>query len=350
MTPTQPDPEAVDDGSLIRRVKRRFVYGLILGIVVVAALAILGDGPALLGVLGRFDWRLVPVILLLTLFNYVLRFGKWQLYLRWLGVGHIRPLTSFGIFLAGLSMSITPGKVGEFLKAYLLRRATRTPVAVSAPIIVAERISDAIAMLLLAALGLGVVHYGWQILAALAVVAAAGIVLLQQRPLMFRLFARLERLPLVARRIQALHVLYESAYLLFRPRHLLPAVAIGFVSWSGECVAFFLVLVGLGFPPSATLLITATFILATATLLGSVSMMPGGLGAAEASVAGLLLLLVHDGHMTPDLAAAATLLVRFATLWFGVLLGLGALLLVERHLARLETTPGRSVEASQPAD
>jgi uncharacterized membrane protein YbhN (UPF0104 family) len=65
-------------------------------------------------------------------------------------------------------------------------------------------------------------------------------------------------------------------------------------------------------------------------------MLPGGLGAAEASIAGLLLLLVHDPRMTPELAAAATLLVRFATLWFGVLLGLIGLITVERHLRHAE--------------
>jgi uncharacterized membrane protein YbhN (UPF0104 family) len=65
-------------------------------------------------------------------------------------------------------------------------------------------------------------------------------------------------------------------------------------------------------------------------------MLPGGLGAAEASIAGLLLLLVHDPRMTPELAAEATLLVRFAMLWFGVQLGLIGLITVERHLRHAE--------------
>ena len=47
--------------------------------------------------------------------------------------------------------------------------------------------------------------------------------------------------------------------------------------------------------------------------------MRGGLGAAEASIAGMLGLLLG---LTRDTAAAATLLIRFATLWFAVALGL----------------------------
>ncbi len=50
-------------------------------------------------------------------------------------------------------------------------------------------------------------------------------------------------------------------------------------------------------------------------------MLPGGLGAAELSVAGLLLLVIDQPEMTSTLAGAATLLIRFATLWFGVLIG-----------------------------
>ena len=60
--------------------------------------------------------------------------------------------------------------------------------------------------------------------------------------------------------------------------------------------------------------------------------MPGGLGAADASVTGLLLLLVRAAPMSQPVAVAATLLIRFCTLWFGVLLGLPALLLFGRRL------------------
>ncbi|HEU4792122.1 MAG TPA: lysylphosphatidylglycerol synthase domain-containing protein, partial [Nitrolancea sp.] len=128
-------------------------------------------------------------------------------------------------------------------------------------------------------------------------------------------------------------------YLLLRPGNLLIATGIGVVSWSGECLALGLILNGLGLPFSWSLLATATFILATATIAGAISMLPGGLGAAEASITGLLLLLVSDPRMTPELAAAATLLVQFATLWFGVLLGMGGLFTVERHLRRVEERP-----------
>ncbi len=324
---------------VIERLKRRFLYGLIFGVAVIALVAFAGNGPTLAGTLGRFDWRLLPIIVGLTLANYLLRFGKWQFYLRWLKIDGISTRTSLGIFFAGFSMAVTPGKVGEFLKAYLLRRATGVPVAATAPIVLVERLTDGMAMLVLATAGLATVRHGWQLLVVMALGAAVGVFVLQRRTLVLGILTRLERLPLLSSRAHLLRAFYESTYLLLRPGNLLFATAIGVISWSGECLAFALILTGLGLPFTWSLLATATFILAIATIAGAISMLPGGLGAAEASIAGLLLLLVHEPRMTTEFAAAATLLVRFATLWFGVLLGIAGLVTVERHLRRAVEQP-----------
>ena len=131
-----------------------------------------------------------------------------------------------------------------------------------------------------------------------------------------------------------------SARQLFRTRSLLLAIGIGIVSWGGEAAAFYLVLTALGLPPHWMLAVQAAFILATATLVGAASMLPGGLAAAEGSLAGLLLLLgvTHD----PSVAAAATLIIRFATLWLGVVVGLIGLLIAASQLRGADLTEGTS--------
>jgi uncharacterized membrane protein YbhN (UPF0104 family) len=81
----------------------------------------------------------------------------------------------------------------------------------------------------------------------------------------------------------------------------------------------FLVLVGLGVDPSTNTFFMAVFILSFSTVVGAVSALPGGIGAAEASITGMLTLLVG---LSAGTSATATLLIRFATLWFGVGTGL----------------------------
>jgi uncharacterized protein (TIRG00374 family) len=310
------------------RIRTKVFFSLAFGLVVIAGISFYADVPRLVQALRVFPWVLLPAILGLTLLNYGLRFVKWDYYLHCLDL-RVPLRVSLRIFVAGLSMAITPGKVGELLKSYLLKRYNGAPISRTAPVIMAERLTDGLAMLLLAAGGLALYGIGWQGLLAILLAAVVLIGVIQYRPLALRVLSWGERLPGVRRFAQGLHEFYESAYVLLRWRPLLLAVGIGLVSWSGECVAFYLVLVGLGLPGTLTLLIQAAFILATSTLIGSVTGLPGGLGSADLSILGLLFALVTRGS---TLAGAATLLIRFCTLWFGVSIGVAGLLLFRRSL------------------
>lgn len=330
-------PQAASD--VFDRMRRRFLVGLGFGILVIAGVVIVSDGPALWQTLTDFQWWLLPLILLLTIVNYVGRYAKWEFYVDLLKVKGLQRRTSLIIFIAGLAMAITPGKIGEVLKAYLVRRATGTPMAVTAPIPLGERLTDGIAMLILASFGLLTFQYGWQLLLIAAIGALTVIIVVQNRRLVEWILAKLEHIPIVAPRVHVLHRLYDSTFILLKNRNLLIATVIGTISWAGECLAFYVILIGLGMPADTEFLILAFFVMASATVLGSLSMLPGGLGAAEASVAGLLILLVPEDLMTTEIAGAATLLVRFATLWFGVLLGVAALMMIERHFQTLKPVP-----------
>ena len=312
------------------RLLRRAAVGLILAILVFTVLTLAGDVGELREVLGRFDWRWAPLIVALTVWNYAGRYLKWEMYLDALGVPRIPRRVNVRIFLSGFAMSITPGKVGELIKAFQVQRLTGTPVERTAAAVAAERGTDGLAMLILAALGATRYSYGRPFVALMAGLAVVAILVLQRPSVLRALVARLERVPLVGRVAGRVEHFITSSSLLMRPRMLLRGTAIGVVSWSGECVAFLLILIALGIDASWSLLLVATFVLAVSSLAGGISMLPGGLGVADASVAGMLLALVGQPDMTRATAVAATLLVRFATLWFAVLLGFVALLSLER--------------------
>jgi uncharacterized protein (TIRG00374 family) len=63
--------------------------------------------------------------------------------------------------------------------------------------------------------------------------------------------------------------------------------------------------------------ILATGIYAMSIVIGAASFMPGGLGGTEAA---MLIFLINLG-VSQEVALAATLICRFATLWFAVILG-----------------------------
>jgi uncharacterized protein (TIRG00374 family) len=279
--------------------------------------------------LEMFRWGLLPLALGLTLLNYALRFLKWHFYLHLIGVSDIRVLDSMALFVGGFTLAISPGKVAEVLKSVVLREMTGTPVSQSVPVVLAERLSDGLAMLLLASAGVVVYPQYWPAFLAVVVVLVVGIIMVQIRPLALCLLGLAGRLPLVSRFAAELGTFYESSYELLKLRNLAVAVGLGTISWAGEGIAFYLILLGLGLPPTTDLLFQAVFVLAFSTIVGALSGLPGGLGAAEASVGAMLQALVGLERGT---AGAATLLVRFCTLWFGVSLGLAVLLLFRRRL------------------
>jgi len=298
---------------------KKFIPAILLGFIALVGLALFGDLREVKNQIAGFRWQVFPLVLLLTLFNYTLRFFKWHFYLHQVGVKTIPLLRSAQLFVAGFPLAMTPGKVGEVLKGVWLKQDSGLPVARGVSVVVAERISDGFAVLVLSTLGVLAYPQYWPAFAVILGVLLALVVLSQIRPAAMWALGVGEKLPVVKRFVGVLRDFYEGSWVLFKPGPTLLAVGLGSISWLGEGIGFYLILTGLGMTPSSELLGLAVFILAFSTIIGSVTALPGGLGAAEVSIAGMLALLAGADAAT---ASTATLMIRFATLWFGMSLGL----------------------------
>jgi uncharacterized protein (TIRG00374 family) len=303
----------------MKSLRRRLLLGLLFGFLVVLLLALLGDIRQVRAHLAGFRWSLAPAILVCTLFNYLLRFIKWHFFLSRIGVHALSLVESARLFVAGFPLAVTPGKVGEALKGVWLNRRTGAPTARGVTVVLAERISDGLAVLLLSTLGVIAYPRYWPAFAAILAALLLGITLSQIRPLAYWLLDAADRIPLLRGLSHHLREFYEGAYSLFRPTAVLVSVGLGTVAWLGEGIGMYLVLLGLGVPGGMETLSLAVFVLAFSTVVGAVTALPGGLGAVEASITGMLGLLLG---LPTSTSAAATLLIRFATLWFGVSMGM----------------------------
>jgi uncharacterized protein (TIRG00374 family) len=256
--------------------------------------------------------------------NYLLRFLKWEYYLSVLEIRGIPKGESLLTFLSGFVLTVTPGKVGEVFKSLVLYQTRGVPMERSAPIIVAERITDLIAVIAMIAIGSLGFEGGlvWAIAGAFLVL---GLLLFIASPRLQRpVLARLPRLPgplgrlgtrFAPKMAEALSSLRE----LTTPRRLLWPSLLSLVGWSLEGVALWLVVAGFGQTLSLEL---ALFFYATATLAGALVPLPGGLGVTDTLLQEQL---VHIGQLGASVATGAMLLVRLATLWFAVLIGFLAL-------------------------
>lgn len=296
---------------------RRLIPAAVLAALVLLGLALYADAPSLITALAGFDLRVLPLALALASLNYVMRFVRWQYYLVRLDIPVPRH-ASAGIFVSGLSMSITPGKLGELLKCFMLRDRHNVRITSSAPAVVAERYTDIVGVLLLVAVGATQFPGGGPVLITGGVVALALLVVLTASDAAVDwIGAILSRTLFRGRSLETSWARESGATFrqLLRGAPLAVGTILGALAWFLECVAFLAVLRGFG-EESVTLL-GATFTYATATLAGALSMLPGGLGATEGSMA---VLLARQG-VARDAAAGATLVIRACTLWWGVAVG-----------------------------
>ncbi len=294
---------------------RKALWAVILGVAVYTALVLRSDVARVGRAVSAIHPAWIPVFLALPLANYFLRFLKWHYFLHRVGVFLPRG-ESMAVFIAGFSMTVSPGKFGELVKCVILRERRGVPVSTTSPVVVAERITDLLSMVCLAAAG-AALSGGGAVLPAIAagvVFVSSAMIFLLWTPA-WRLAARTAaRLPLLRTRTSALEAFRQSAITLLDFRSMLVSVPLGILGWGLEALVLCAVAASMGVSlPAGVALLSH----AAGTIAGAVSMIPGGLGLTELTIDGIL-----GGSMDHAQAAVTTLLMRFCTLWFGVLLGL----------------------------
>ena len=119
------------------------------------------------------------------------------------------------------------------LKSYLLRDRTGVPVSVSAPVVVMERLTDVLSVVLLALLGLTLLPM--TVLPVLVVVLALCVAVMLL--ILTRKGDRLFSLPLLRRWKGALRTSYQGLRHLAAPRVMIIALVLGAAAWFSEGAA-----------------------------------------------------------------------------------------------------------------
>lgn len=296
--------------------------------------------------LALFQWSYFFAALALTLGNYGLRFLKWEFYLSQLEIRGIPKFDSFLTFLSGFVLTVTPGKVGEVFKSLVLSETYGIPGQRTAPIVVAERLTDLIGIIGLVIVGSLGFPGGllWAGLGAFAVIFA--LVLIASRSVPEAIVRWMEaRQGTMSRWAPRVRTAWESLRLLTSPSALLLPTVLSLVSWSLEGLSLWVLLQGFGITSAS--LPMAMFFYATSQLAGALIPVPGGLGVTEGSLEQQL---TRWGGVPMATATSAMILIRIATLWFAVALGFTALGLLRLRFPNLlsGSSSGEQLEADRP--
>lgn len=296
-----------------RRFARQVVMVLGVGMLLYVGLAVWSGLHTVGSTLADFPMKSRgSAVVGLVLLGWALRGLRWHDYTRRLGL-QIPVGASLLVFASSFAFTATPGKAGEVVKSFLLKLRYDVSITATASILLVERLTDLLAVLVLSAGGLTLIDARVYFLAGLLLLAALSLFVMSRRvhsPLLRGLGA----IPALAVLARVLEGLLASGQRLLRPAPLLLGLGLGLLAWGCEALALHLILGGLG---HAQPLIASAAIFGLATLIGALSMLPGGIGGFEAT----MLVLLAGAGVPRGAAVAATLLIRFGTLWLVSLLG-----------------------------
>lgn len=325
---------------------RRIVLAMLLGVMVYGAIVLYRGFGVIAARFQTYAWWTFAAACGLALSNYVLRFLKWEYYLAHLGIRGIPKGESFLTFLSGFVLTVTPGKVGEVFKSLILHQTRGVPIELTAPIVVAERVTDLIGVIVIITVGSMSFPGGmiWATFGAIAVGSLLGFI--ASPALSSRVLRALPALPGALGRVGSrlgpkVAEALEGLRGLTTPSRLVWPTLLSIGAWSLEGIGLWTIL--RGFEEQPPLLLTA-FFYATATLAGALVPVPGGLGVTDKLLEEQM---AHLGGVSSATATAAMLLVRFATLWFAVAVGFAALGLLRARYPHLMA--GAEVPLAKPS-
>lgn len=312
----------------MKRGASRLLLIVLLSVLLYGAVVAVSGYDQIRDSLSRFRWSSLAAALTLASLNYGLRFCKWQYYLRRVGVRGVKRLDSLLIFLSGFVLTVSPGKVGEVFKSLVLEKTHGIEMSRTAPIVIAERLTDVIAIVVLVAIGSTGFEGGlyWAAAGSAAVVFALALIF-AERPAEF-VFRTLEARRIVSRWVPKLRAGQRSLQGMTTLPNLVYPVALSVAGWGLEGFALHCLLDGFNSAPEFSF---SLFFYATSTLAGALIPVPGGLGVTESI---LLQQLVHVGAVAVPVATASMLLIRLTTLWWAVVVGFVALAVVRLRFSR----------------
>ena len=297
------------------RLQRPLFISIIIAIALYFGALFLGDYEATKQALANIPLVGWGIIIGLSLINYLLRYFRWDWYIRELSGIKIPFKRHLSYYLAGFALSTTPGKAGETIRSlYLIRHGVSYNQSISSFFV--ERFLDLLTIVLLSVL----VAFQFEDYAIFVLITAVAIFsalpLLHSVWLMGLLKEFAGKYQKLSKPLTHLVELLRSSSVLLKNKVLYGGFIIGIVAWTAEGLGFWLVLEYLGQNVDVALAIS---IYGIAVLIGALSFLPGGLGSTEAVMGGLLIASGVDSSV----AIAATLVCRIATLWFAVFIGLG---------------------------
>jgi len=264
--------------------------------------------------LNKIDITYLPIILLLIPLSWLAVFTRWNLLLKHSNI-HVPIKENLKIYMSGLALSITPGKVGELIKSQLLKTKFGIPRKKTAPIVLAEQLYNVIGIIAVSILGIWYFELGAYIILTAASLLVIAFILISSKRFFDKFLTLLSRIKFLSQYILLFSDSYDVLRKSTRGRILVYASALSAAFWFIESVIVYFVLLSFGINHIEFLSVITTY--TSSIILGVASFLPLGIGVVEGSLAGFFTLQGVD----VSIALTLVIFIRIFTRWIGVSVG-----------------------------
>ena len=296
----------------------KFLIVIIITIIIYGVFLFISDFNLVYEKISNFKIIFVPIILSLISLNWIVRFYRWHILLKNSNI-HVPIKNNFIIYLASLSLSITPGQIGELIKSEFLKKQFKIPRSKTLPIIFIEKFYDLMGVLIASIIGIWYFEGGSYLISIGVILLVLIFVLILSRSIFEKLLLLICKIKFFSKYqknfLESYNVLRNS----LKTKIGLKSIILSFIFWVIQGVAVYFILLALGINELNFLIATSAN--AISVLIGALSFVPGGLGVTEASMGGLLSL----QGIEISFALITAVIIRIFTSWYTVVAGFIAL-------------------------
>ena len=300
------------------RLNQKILIIIISSIIIYATFLILSDFSKLADKILDFKIEFLPVILPLVSVGWLALYFRWTLLLK--NSGYVLPhKKNFQIFLSGFSLSITPGKVGELIKCQLLKENFDTPRKITAPIILVERLYNAVGIIIISIFGVLYLDFSGIVILITTCILITIFLTLRSKQIFLKIINKTSKIKFLSKYSNSFSDSYDVINHSIKPKIFVTCSALSATYWILESIAFYFILQSFGIDlfEISDVILTYT----TSIILGVASFIPGGIGVSESTLIGLLTI----NGLVFSSAVSLTIFIRIFTLWYSVLVGFIAL-------------------------
>jgi len=223
---------------------------------------------------------------------------------------------SFMIYLAGLSMHVTPGTMGTAIKAHILKSKHKISMSSNLPIIYFEKWTELLAILIIVNILLLWTFMYESIIAIILGYCIVGIfIILSSSSKSFLYITKfLQKIKYLRKFTANLDESKATFQILNSKRNVFESVGWSVLAKLSQFLAVYLIFLSLAVEWD---LFLVGQIFYTSVILGTLSFIPAGIIVVEASMLGLLV----DNGLEFSVAALLVILVRLFTMWLVIVIG-----------------------------